>query len=304
MASAAWRDSPIWWRTVRNLAPTARTYAPAASVCSSSSSGNSFPSVSCRPRCAPRGRRVAAHPSQASYEVLLVIGRILVPAWIGTARSEPGRFSTRGLVRAAVTLRRPCRSARAGSPLSQERIAMTTFPYHDRFEVNRTLPEKGRSRAEILEELRTMATEEDAVWESGKCSGTMYCGDRDHYRFLTEAFGFFAHVNPLQRDMCPSSTKFEAEIIAMTLDLLHAEAVEGTTPAGLVTTGGTGSIAHAMLAYREHANQERGVTRPNVIKPETAHPAFDKACHLFGIELRRAPVDPDSTLVDVGWVED
>jgi glutamate/tyrosine decarboxylase-like PLP-dependent enzyme len=90
----------------------------------------------------------------------------------------------------------------------------------------------------------------------------------------------------------------------MTLDLLHAEAVEGTTAAGLVTTGGTGSIAHAMLAYREHANQERGVTRPNVIKPETAHPAFDKACHLFGIELRVAPVHPDTTLVDVNWVDD
>ena len=43
-----------------------------------------------------------------------------------------------------------------------------------------------------------------------------------------------------------------------------------------------------MLAYREHAAQTRGVTRPNVIKPETAHPAFDKACHLFGVELRRA----------------
>ena len=59
-----------------------------------------------------------------------------------------------------------------------------------------------------------------------------------------------------------------------------------------------------MLAYREHASQERGVTRPNVVKPETAHPAFDKACHLFGIELRRAPVDPETTLVDVDWVDD
>ena len=96
-----------------------------------------------------------------------------------------------------------------------------------------------------------MAKEEDAFWETGKCSGTMYCGDHDHYHFLTDAFGLFAHVNSLQRDMCPSSTKFEAEIIAMTLDLLHAEAVDATTPAGLVTTGGTGSIAHAMLAYRE-----------------------------------------------------
>jgi glutamate/tyrosine decarboxylase-like PLP-dependent enzyme len=59
-----------------------------------------------------------------------------------------------------------------------------------------------------------------------------------------------------------------------------------------------------MLAYREHGAQHRGVTRPNVIKPETAHPAFDKACHLFGIELRRAPVDPVSTGVDVDWVRD
>ena len=43
---------------------------------------------------------------------------------------------------------------------------------------------------------------------------------------------------------------------------------------------------------------------PNVIKPETGHPAFDKACHLFGIELRSAPVDPVTTQVDVGWVDE
>ena len=135
-------------------------------------------------------------------------------------------------------------------------------------------------------------------WEGGKCSGTMYCGDHDHYDFMTEAFGLFAHVNVLQRDMCPSATRFEGEIIAMALDLFHAEAVTDSEPAGLVTSGGTGSILHAVLAYREFAAQTRGVTRPNLVKPETAHPAFDKACHLFGIEVRTAPVDPDTTTVD------
>jgi len=178
-----------------------------------------------------------------------------------------------------------------------------SFPYQDRFEVNRRLPSKGRSRDEVLADLRTMATEEDAFWETGKCSGTMYCGDHDHYQFMNRAFGLFAHVNALQRDMCPSVTKFEAEIIAMTLDLMHADAIDDGTPAGLVTTGGTASICHSMLAYREQAQSNRGITRPNVIKPETAHPAFDKACHLFGIELRRAPVDPATTLVDVQWVD-
>ncbi|HXW33464.1 MAG TPA: aspartate aminotransferase family protein [Acidimicrobiales bacterium] len=181
---------------------------------------------------------------------------------------------------------------------------MASFPYADRFEVHQGLPEKGSPPEEILEELRAIAKEEDSFWETGRCSGTMYCGDHDHYRFLNEAFGLFAHVNALQRDMCPSTTKFEAEIIAMTLDLLNAESISGPRPAGLVTTGGTGSISHAMLAYREYAAVERGITRPNVIKPETAHPAFDKACHLFGIELRRAPVDDESTRVDVSWVDD
>ena len=181
---------------------------------------------------------------------------------------------------------------------------MSSFPYAGRFDVNRSLPAEGRSREEVLAELHEIATSEDAFWETGKCSGTMYCGDHEHYEYLNEAFGLFAHVNALQRDMCPSATKFEAEIISMTLGLFHSEAVVGSTPSGLVTTGGTGSIAHSMLAYREHGQQTRGIDRPNVIKPETAHPAFDKACHLFGIELRKAPVDPVTTQVDVDWVAD
>ena len=181
---------------------------------------------------------------------------------------------------------------------------MGTNPYAERFPVNAKLPEHGRAREEILAELQAMAKEEDAFWETGKCSGTMYCGDHDHYGFMNDAFGLFAHVNVLQRDMCPSATKMEGEIIAMVLDVLHGEAVTDTTPAGIVTTGGTGSILHAMLAYREWGDQQRGITQANVIKPETAHPAFDKGCHLFGIELRKAPVDPVTTQVDVGWVAD
>ena len=89
----------------------------------------------------------------------------------------------------------------------------------------------------------------------------------------------------------------------MALDLFHAEAVTDGEPAGLITTGGTGSILHAVLAYREQA-AARGVTRPNFVKPETGHPAFDKACHLFGIELRVAPIDPAATTVDVAAMAD
>ena len=68
---------------------------------------------------------------------------------------------------------------------------MTAYPYVDRFTVNRNLPEQGRPREEVLAELRQMAKEEDAIWETGRISGTMYCGDHAHYDFLNQAFGMY-----------------------------------------------------------------------------------------------------------------
>ena len=144
-----------------------------------------------------------------------------------------------------------------------------------------------------------MATNEDAFWQTGKASGSFYCGDKDHYAFMSEAFGLYGHMNALQRDVCPSSTRFEGEIIAMGLDLFNASAIVHGDPVGMITSGGSGSILHAVLAYREHAAATRGTTRPNFVKPETGHPAFDKACHLLGVEMRIAPIDPVSAQVDV-----
>jgi sphinganine-1-phosphate aldolase len=177
---------------------------------------------------------------------------------------------------------------------------MSGFPYEDKFEVHRGLPEEGTDKVAVLAMLAAMSSEENPAWETGQVSGTMYCGDHDHYDFLNEAFSYFSYVNSLQRDLCPSNTKFEAEVIAMTLDLLGAKSLTETTPVGLVTSGGSGSIAHAVLAYREH---HPTTGRPNIIKPETAHPAFSKAGHLFGVDVRVAPVDPITTQVDLEWVK-
>jgi sphinganine-1-phosphate aldolase len=180
-----------------------------------------------------------------------------------------------------------------------------TYPYAKRYGVVRAMPEAGRPRDEILRELGEMAGEEDRFWQTGKCSGTMYCGDMEHYAFLKEAFGLYGHVNALQRDMCPSQTRFEGEIIAMTLDMLHGSAAEpDSSPCGSVTSGGTDSILSALLAYRERARAERGIAAPQVILPETAHVAFEKGAHLFGIEVVQAPIDPVTTQVDVDFVRD
>jgi len=188
-----------------------------------------------------------------------------------------------------------------------EAIHRSLYPYAARYGVIREFPEEGLSREAVLAQLAEMSREEDARWEGGKCSGTIYHGDHAHYAFLTECFGMFNHTNALQRDMCPSMSRFESEIIAMTLDMLHADAVRehdpANTPCGVLGSGGTESILNAMLAYRNLAN-ERGVARPQMIWPDTAHPAFTKAAHMFGMEVVVAPTDPGTTQVDVDFVRD
>jgi sphinganine-1-phosphate aldolase len=161
------------------------------------------------------------------------------------------------------------------------------------------LPEKGRDREDILRELTQIAAREDARWETGQISGSYYHAGKSHFSFLNEIFGLFSHVNILQRDMCPSGTKFEAEIVSMTAKMLNADAVrEPDEVVGAVTAGGSESIMLPMLAYREKAREERGVTAPEMVVPSTAHPAFDKGAHYFGIKLIKVSVGPD-LLADV-----
>jgi sphinganine-1-phosphate aldolase len=173
------------------------------------------------------------------------------------------------------------------------------YPYRARFKTYAVLEPRGRDRQSILDELRTIAEEEDRIADQGRVSGSIYHGGHDHYDFLTEAFRLFAHANVLQRDMYPSATKLEAEIVAMTRSMLHGD----DRVCGVVTFGGTESLINPMLAYRDRAREENGVTRPEVIVPVTAHVALEKAGHLLGIEIVRAPLGADWR-VDVGWVRD
>jgi len=109
--------------------------------------------------------------------------------------------------------------------------------------------------------------------------------------------------NPLHSDVWPSANKFEAEIVMMTANMLGA-AQGGGSPGsgqeivGTVSSGGTESILLAMKTYRDWAHDKKGITAPEMICPNTAHAAFDKASQYFNIKMRRIPVGPDQ-LADV-----
>lgn len=189
-----------------------------------------------------------------------------------------------------------------------EQLIRGLYPYADQYGVLKTMPDEPIDREEVLRQIESISDHENQNWQHGQCSGTMYCGDMEHYAFLNQVFGHYSHVNTLQRDICLSINRFESEIIAMTLDMLHGSEVKNHHPSekacGAVTSGGSESIMNAMLVYRNKAKAERGVERPNLIMPETAHAAFVKAGHLFEIEVRLAPIDPVTTLADVDWIAD
>lgn len=175
-------------------------------------------------------------------------------------------------------------------------------PYKGRFESYGKIPEKGRDKDEIYQELSTMAGEENAKWENGQASGTFYHAGKTHRDYLNKVFSLFSHVNTLQFDLCPSMFKMESEVIAMTANMLHGHAVKAVNPedevCGTMTSGGSESIIMAMKTYRDWALAEKGIKKPEIIMPHTAHPAFDKAGIYFGIKMVHIPVEAPDFRVD------
>ena len=178
---------------------------------------------------------------------------------------------------------------------------MSDFPYAGQFEIHRTLPEHGTDQATILEILSTMSRAENTVWESGQCSGTMYCGDHDHYDFLNKAF-----AQLLPRELAAARHVPERHQVRGR-DHRHDPrparrfgARRHPIPAGWSPRAGAGrSPTPCSPTARATAARRRA---PTSSSPRPPTRPSTRPCHLFGIELRVAPVDPISTQVDLDWV--
>ena len=178
-----------------------------------------------------------------------------------------------------------------------QNLAKQLKPYRDRVETMERLPAEGKPHAEVLALLEQLRDLEAARWQQGYASGAVYHGGQEHTDFLSAAYRTQSQSNPLHPDLWPSAAKFEAEVVSMTASMLSGAEVRthrrGDRVAGAVSTGGTESILLAMLAYRDWGRDELGIAQPEVIVPVTAHAAFEKAAHYFGIGLVRVPVGED-----------
>jgi glutamate/tyrosine decarboxylase-like PLP-dependent enzyme len=169
-----------------------------------------------------------------------------------------------------------------------------------------TIPHRGVPRPELLERMKGFR-KEDADWRDGRTFSLVYHAGEEHEETLKAAYELFFSENFLNPMAFQSLKKMEAEVVRMTAAMVNG----GPDVVGTMTSGGTESILLAVKTARDRArSKNKKLGKPNVVAPETIHPAFDKAAQYFGLEMRfsrltpgyRADVKDLETLIDANTV--
>jgi sphinganine-1-phosphate aldolase len=149
-------------------------------------------------------------------------------------------------------------------------------------------PRPSRPADEVLADLDELR-QHDVRWREGRAFTLAYYAGPEVAALGDEAYRRSGSDNALNTEAFPSLRRIQSDVVAMVSELLDG----GDGVAGFMTTGGTESLLLAVKAARERGRAERGITRPNVVLPTSAHAAFEKGCHYFGLESRRIDVAAD-----------
>lgn len=152
-------------------------------------------------------------------------------------------------------------------------------------------PSQGRSRADLSEAMKEAAAE-DLDYMGRMASGTVYDPGGEVLEVAKEAYLRFFSSNALYAKTFPAIARFEREIVGAAAEMFH-----GPTATGSVTSGGSESILMGVKSARDRARElHPHIVRPQMLVPVSAHPAFWKAGHYFGIEVIKTPLTDDHLL--------
>lgn len=148
----------------------------------------------------------------------------------------------------------------------------------------KALPKSGLNFDQITQ-LVEERRKEDHQWREGKLWSLIYQVSPEHEKIIKHAHNTMFFESTLNPMIFKSIKQMESETVQMIANYFKGS-VESVT--GLLTTGGTESIVMAVLTYRELFKERFPKKIPNIVVSQTVHPAFDKACHLLGLEIRKA----------------
>ncbi|EZA59345.1 Sphingosine-1-phosphate lyase [Ooceraea biroi] len=158
------------------------------------------------------------------------------------------------------------------------------------------LPDTGLSDELIMDVIKTHVEMNGGFnWKAGLVSGTVYRVDDNLSQLMGKVYTAASYTNPLHPDVFTGICKLEGEVVRIACRLFHGD--EETC--GTMTTGGTESILLACKTYRDYAREVKGIKKPEIVMPVTAHAAFEKAAQFLNIKMRIVPVNEHSFTVSI-----
>ena len=149
------------------------------------------------------------------------------------------------------------------------------------------MPATGSPPSDVLGRLEDFRRG-DLRWKDGRAFSLAYFAGDEAYELAVEAQKRFASENALNMDAFPSLRALTSAVVGTVCGLLGGD----DETVGVYTSGGTESILTAVRGAKEWG-RSRGVHRPRMVLPTTAHAAFSKAADYFDVEAIRVPVGPD-----------
>ncbi len=150
-----------------------------------------------------------------------------------------------------------------------------------------SLPEHGSSPEDVLRRLEGFRGD-DIAWQDGRAFSLTYSAGPTAMRLAKDAYSAYSGENMLNLDAFPSLRAMQADVLGIVSGLLGGN----DETVGVFTSGGTESILTAVHGARGWG-RAKGIDRPTMILPTTAHAAFSKAAAYFDVEAIRVPVGDD-----------
>ena len=173
-------------------------------------------------------------------------------------------------------------------------INLPTDP--DDLEIRTTLQDDSMDDTKILERIKTVSAYNVVDY---KISGAIYADETELSDLIGKIYSQTGWLNPTHSSIWPELTQLEAETYAMISKLFH---LTDENPA-ILTPGGTMSNIQAIYTYRNMMEIERGISKPNIVAPITAHTSFKKACQILKIEYRTCRVNDHTGKADLDDME-
>ncbi len=147
-------------------------------------------------------------------------------------------------------------------------------------------PKKGLSETEVINTMQELKSS-DPHLEYYQFFSLIYFAGHDVIEVARKAYNLYFSENALNPTAFPSLRRYENEVVSMCINLMNGD----ENARGNMTSGGTESILLAVKTARDYAKKHKNITKPEMIIPKTAHPAFNKAGHYFGVKVITAETD-------------